>query len=71
MEIDGAEYKRACKNGAITLINKDMRPYASNAEVNEIDGAYWLSYDFNEIKYKVYATQGEASYLNGWSHTVI
>jgi hypothetical protein len=70
-EIDEAEYKRACKEGAKSLIKLSMRPYAENAEVNEIDGAYWLSYDFNEIRYRATITQQEDAYLNGFSCTVV
>lgn len=66
LQIDEVEYKIAGKNGAITLINKAMQPYAKNAEVNEINGEYWLSYDFDEDRF----IKG-ASYLNGWSHTII
>lgn len=41
--IDEAEYKLAVKNGAEALISKAYEPY--NAEVNEIDGEYWLSFE--------------------------
>lgn len=61
-QIDEAEYKLGLKKGAEALINKNMRPYIKNAEVNAIEGEYWLSYDIDERK---------ASYLNGWSHTII
>lgn len=43
VRIDKAEYKHACKHGAAVLINKNFEPY--NAEVYEINGEYWLSYE--------------------------
>ena len=70
-KIDEAEYKRACKYGADSLINKNMRPYASNAEVAEVNGEYWLSYQFDGLRYRADQTQQEADYLNGFSHTIV
>lgn len=71
IQIDEAEYKIAAKKGAEVLINKDKRPHISNAEVNAIDGEYWLSYDVDEIKAKATQARHGADYLNGWSHTII
>lgn len=51
-KIDKAEYKRGMQYGAEILINKDERPYIKNAEVNEVLGEYWLSFDIDEIKRK-------------------
>lgn len=48
-QIDEAEYKLGLKKGARSLINKNIRPYVSNAEVNAIDGEYWLSYEIDEM----------------------
>lgn len=46
--IDEVEYKRGLRYGAEILINKGLRPYITNAEVCEIDGEYWLSFDTDE-----------------------
>jgi hypothetical protein len=43
IQIDEAEYKRAMKYGADALINKNIAH--DKAEVNEIDGKYWLSFE--------------------------
>lgn len=67
-KIDEAEYKLAGKKGAHVLINRSMLPFASDVEVVEIDGEYWLSYDFDEIGYR---KKNEPSYKNGWSHTIV
>lgn len=53
-QIDEAEYKLAMKKGADVLINKNRRDRIKNAEVNAIDGEYWLSYE-------------EADYMTGWA----
>lgn len=70
-KIDEVEYKRACKEGAESLINKDMRPYVKNAEVMEAGGDFWLSYHFNEFKYRESLTHKGADYLNGFTHTIV
>lgn len=56
--IDEAEYKKGMKEGAESLINANMRPYADNVEVYEIvhpitqEKEYWLAYDFSELRYQ-------------------
>ena len=47
-KIDKVEYKRGMQYGAEILINKDERPYIKNAEVNEVLGEYWLSFDVDD-----------------------
>ena len=58
IQIDEAEYKLALTKGAETLINKNKRDRIKNAEVNAIDGEYWLSYD-------------EADYMTGWNRGAV
>ena len=61
--IDEAEYKMAQKHGAMSLIAKDKQKYISKAEVVEIGGKYYLTYEEKMSK--------GASYKNGWSHTIV